>query len=158
MLLFFIVDMSKLIRDYLKQSSCTQGSSSLSRNQTNLSNIQQPKTTESAESSNVEQSSSTCGNINVPVQCQPGADYTFPLTQFGKKKRSCQASWFRNFPWLHYCKEKESVFCMFCIKHKGKLTAEHNLEEAYITKGFGNWNSPITIKLKHTEQRLRMNP
>ena len=28
---------------------------------------------------------------------------------------------------------------MFCIKHKGKLTAELNIEEAYITKGFNNW-------------------
>ena len=58
--------------------------------------------------------------------------------QFGKKKRSCETSWSKNFSWLHYFKEKDSVFCMFCIKHKGKLTAEHNMEEAYITKGFNN--------------------
>ena len=31
--------------------------------------------------------------------------------------------------------KKDSAFCMFCMKHKGKLTAEHNMEEAYITRG-----------------------
>ena len=53
----------------------------------------------------------------IPVQCQPGPDYPFPMKQFGKKKRSCQASWFKNFSWLHYSKEKDSVFCIFCIRH-----------------------------------------
>ena len=38
----------------------------------------------------------------VPVQCQPSADYSFPSKVFGKKNRSCQASWFRTFSWLHY--------------------------------------------------------
>ena len=36
-------------------------------------------------------------------------------------------------------KKKDSVFCILCIRHKGKLTTEHNIEEAYITKGFNNW-------------------
>ena len=49
----------------------------------------------------------------------------FQWNNLERKKRSCQASWFKNFPWPHYSKEKDSVFCIFCIRHKGKLTAEH---------------------------------
>lgn len=145
--------MSK-ITDYLKQSSSfTQGSSSLSQKQANRSNIQEPRPFESAESSNVEQSSSTSSNIGVPVQFQPGADYTFPRTQFGKKTRSCQASWFGSFPWLHYCTEKDSVFCMYCIKHKGKLTAENNLEDAYVNRGFSNWKKAPKAFSDHNETK-----
>ena len=57
------------------------------------------------------------------------------MKQFGEKKRSCQASWFNNFSWFHYSKEKDSVFCIFCIRHKVKLTAERNMEEALSRRG-----------------------
>ena len=83
----------------------------------------------------------------------PGPDYPFPMKQFGKKKRSCQASWFKNFSWLHYSKEKDSVFCIFCIRHKGKLTAEHNMEEAYITKGFNNWKKALEAFVDHQQSK-----
>ena len=75
------------------------------------------------------------------------------MKQFGKKKRSCQASWFKNFSWLHYSKEKDSVFCIFCIRHKGKLTAEHNMEEAYITKGFNNWKKALEAFVDHQQSK-----
>ena len=57
-----------------------------------------------------EEKSTNENNDSIPVQCQPGPDYHFPTKQFGKKKRSCQASWFKNFSWLHYSKEKDSIF------------------------------------------------
>ena len=83
----------------------------------------------------------------------PGPDYPFPMKQFGKKKRSCQASWFKNFSWLHYSKEKDSVFCIFCIRHKGKLTAEHIMEEAYITKGFNNCKKILETFVYHQQSK-----
>ena len=61
--------------------------------------------------------------------------------------------WFKNFSWLHYSKEKESVFCIFCIRHKGKLTAEHNMEEAYITKGFNNWKKALEAFVDHQQSK-----
>ena len=48
---------------------------------------------------------------------------------------------------------KESVFCIFCIRHKGKLTAEHNIEEAYITKGFNNWKSTLEAFVDHQQSK-----
>ena len=86
-------------------------------------------------------------------QMKTGPDYSFPLKQFGKKKRICQASWFKNFSCIHYSKEQDSVFCIFCIKHKGKLTAEHNLEEAYITQGFNNWKKVLEAFVDHQQPK-----
>ena len=104
-----------------------------------------------------EEKSTNKNNKSIPVQCQPGPDYPFTMKHFGKKKR------FKNFFWLHYSKEKDSVFCIFCIRHKGKLTAEHNMEEAYITKGFNNWKKALEAfliynNLMHIALQLYMNP
>ena len=85
----------------------------------------------------------------------PGPDYPFPMKQFGKKKRSCQASWFKNFSWLHYSKEKDSVFCIFCIRHKEKLTAEHSIKEAYIMKGFNDWKKALEAFVDYQQSKAR---
>ena len=89
----------------------------------------------------------------IPVQCQPAPDYSFPLKQLGKKKCSCQASCFETFSWLLYSEEKDSVLYMFCIKHKRELTAEHNMEEAYITKGFNNWKKALEAFVDHQQSK-----
>ena len=101
----------------------------------------------------INEEKSTNNNKSIPVQCQPDPDYPFPMKQFRKKKRICQASWSKNFSWLHYSKEKDSVFCIFCIRHKGKLTAEHNMEEAYITKGFNNWKKALEAFVDHQQSK-----
>ena len=44
-------------------------------------------------------------------------------------------------------------FCIFCIKHKGKLIAEHNMEEAYITKRFNNWKRALEVFVDHQESK-----
>ena len=41
---------------------------------------------------------------DIPV-CQP-ADFDFPKGNFGKTMRSCQASWFKQFKFLHYDEAK----------------------------------------------------
>ena len=78
-----------------------------------------------------------------------------------KKVRSCQASWFKTFPWLHYDQAKDSVLCSCCIKLHDKLIAEHNKEDAYVTKGFNSWKKAPAAninKLKHIPLPWRMNP
>ena len=69
--------MSK-ITDYLKKPTCREKSSPPQTN-TNI-NTQNPVT----ESSNLDSGSSIVNEV--PVQCQPGADYSFPLKVFGKRK------------------------------------------------------------------------
>ena len=103
---------------------------------------------------NVEKS--TNKNKSIPVQCQPDPDYPFPMKQFGKRKCNCQASWFKYFSWFHYSmQKKDSVFCIFSIRHKGKLTAEHNMVEAYITKGFNNWKKALEAFVDHQQSKAR---
>ena len=57
----------------------------------------------------------------------------------------------RTFPGFFFSEVKESVFCMFCIKHKGKLTAEHNMEAVYITKRFNNWKKALEVFVDHQQ-------
>ena len=75
------------------------------------------------------------------------------MKQFGKKKCSSQASWSKNFSWLHYSKEKGSIFCIFCKRHKGKLSVKHNMEDAYITKGFNNWKKALEAFVDHQQSK-----
>ena len=32
----------------------------------------------------------------------PSSSFNFPKAKCGKQDRSCQASWFSKYPWLHY--------------------------------------------------------
>ena len=149
--------MSKLITDYLKRSCSTPLSSeepfSLSTAEASPSQRTGSDVQTSRRIRINKEKSTNKNNESIPVLFQPGPDYLFPMKQFGKKKRSCQDSWFKNFSWLHYSKEKDSVFCIFCIRHKGKLTAEHNMEEAYITKGFNNWKKALEAFVDHQQSK-----
>ena len=103
-------DMSKSITDYLKRSCSaplsTEEPSSLSTVKTSSSQRTESDVQSSRTIHINEEKSTDENNESIPVQCQPGPDYSFPMKQFGKKKRSCQASWFKNFSWFHYSKEK----------------------------------------------------
>ena len=159
--------MPKLITDYLKQSCSaplsTEEPSSLSTLETSFSSQQTEFDGPISRTIHINEEKSTNENSeSIPVQCQPGADYSFPLKQFGKKC-SCQTSWFKNFSWPHYSEEEDSIFCMICIQCKGKLTAEHDMEETYTREGLNNWKKAPkafvdTSKLKYIELQLHMNP
>ena len=32
----------------------------------------------------------------------PTREYVFPKSSIGKRDRSCQHNWFKDYPWLHY--------------------------------------------------------
>ena len=136
--------MCELITDCLKRSCSaplsTEEPSSLYTVETS-SSFQQTDVQTSWTIHINEEKSTNENNKSILVQCQPGPDYPFLMKQFGKKK---QLSSFlvRKFSWLHYSKEKDSFFCVFCIRHRENLTAGHNMKEAYITKEFNNWKKP----------------
>ena len=97
-----------------------------------------------------EEKSTNKNNESIPVQCQPGPDYLFPMKQFGKKKRSLLV---QELFMASLFQRKGLSFCIFFIKHKGKLTAEHNMEEAYITKGFNNWKKALEAFVDHQQSK-----
>ena len=109
---------SKLITVYLKQSCCTPLSteepSSLFTVETSSSSQRTEFDVETTRTIHInEEKFTNANNESIPVQCQPGTDYPFPEKQFGKKKRSCQASRFKNFFWLHYSKKNTQSFVYF---------------------------------------------
>ena len=152
--------MSKLITDYLKRSCSvplsTEEPSSLSAVVTSSSSQRTESDVQTSRTIHINEEKSTNeNNESIPVQCQPDPDYPFPMKQFRKKKRICQASWSKNFSWLHYSKEKDSGFCIFCKRHKGKLIVEHNMEKAYITKGFNNGKKALEAFVDHQQSKHR---
>ncbi len=88
---------------------------------------------------------------------QPGPSFVFPKCQFGKKvvvKRSCQADYFRTWPWLTYDEQKDAVFCHTCVMAlKAKKMTLKRGDAAFVSKGFSNWKD-ATISFKKHESSL----
>ena len=84
--------MSKLITDFLKRSwsapLSTEEPSSLSTVETSSSSQRTESDIQTSRTRHINKEKSTNeNNESIPVQCQPGPDYPFPMKQFGKKKR-----------------------------------------------------------------------
>ena len=45
------------------------------------------------------------------------------------------------------------MFCSFCIKHKEKLSAEHNKDPAYVSTGFRNWKKAPKFFKEHKQSK-----
>ena len=93
--------MPRLITDYLKRSCSTPLST---EEPSSLSTVETSRTIHVNE-----EKSTNKNNESIPVQYQLCPNYSFPLKQYGKKKHIYLASWFKNFSWLHYSEEKDSV-------------------------------------------------
>ena len=89
--------MSKLITNYLKRSCSaplsTEEPSSLSTVETSSSSQRTESDVQTSRTIHINKNENNENNESIPVQCQPGPDYPFPMKQFGKKKRGS-----RNFP------------------------------------------------------------
>ena len=89
--------MPKLITDYFRQSCSAplpaEERSSWSTVETSSSSQRTKLDAQTSKTIHInEEKTTTENNKSIPVQCQPGPDYSFPLKQCRKKKRSCQAS------------------------------------------------------------------
>ena len=60
----------------------------------NIINVARPQAPQCKESHNLK--------FNEDKPFHPPNDYIFPKTKSGDRLRSCQAHWFKQFPWLHY--------------------------------------------------------
>ena len=60
----------------------------------NQHNVASPQAPQCKESHNLK--------INGDKPFHPPNDYIFPKTKSGDRLRSCQAHWFKQFPWLYY--------------------------------------------------------
>ena len=84
--------------------------------------------------------------------------FRFPQREFGQKtvtKRSFQAKWFSEWPWLHYNEDSDSIYRFHCIKaySQNKLLGVSNLEKTYISTGFTNWKEATSRFASHEASR-----
>ena len=68
---------------------------------------------------------------------QPGQGFKFPKRSFGKKtvvKRSFQAAWFQQWPFLHYDQANDLVYCHVCVKSfKQKTMRTSKADPAFVS-------------------------
>ena len=85
---------------------------------------------------------------------QPPENFSFPKTRIEQRERHCQYRWFKNYKWLYYDVQKDSVFCFYCMVHENRLTAERILADpAYISEGFKNWKKAPKCFKEHEESK-----
>ena len=79
-----------------------------------------------------------------PAPYHPPDGFSFPKRPFGKKKivwRSFQASWLKQWTFLHYDETKDLAYCHICVTaFKQKKMRESRADPVFVSK------SMITIK------------
>ena len=110
--------MSKKLTDYFfkrkdkvssttptEQSTSVNGSSSVN-NDANMLDVNNPTVNtpdvNTPAVNNPVNISSRMISEDIEAPYHPSSLFNFPKTTFGKQDRSCQASWFIKYPWLHY--------------------------------------------------------
>ena len=93
--------------------------------------------------------------MDLGIKYQPTSMY-FPKKNYGQTKvvsRSFQSKWYKDWPWLHYIAATDSVLCYTCataVKQKKLPTsATCRMDEAFVSRGYGNWKSPTVAFKKH---------
>lgn len=74
----------------------------------------------------------------------PPDTFIFPTREISNKPRSCQHSWFTNFPFLHYVQENDTIVCWHCLKatSDGLIKGSERQDLAFL-KGFSNWKKGV---------------
>jgi len=76
---------------------------------------------------------------------QPNSVNEIPKQKLSKRVLIFQSSWFKDFPWLHYSPQLQSVLCFHCAKADslGYLKLASKPDGAFISTGFSNWKKAI---------------
>lgn len=75
-------------------------------------------------------------NFNFPKRCDKNEKFS----------RAFQASWFNEFPWLHYDEKDDTSFCFTCLKAiENGAISEGSLSQsdAFTKSGFSNWKKAM---------------
>ena len=86
---------------------------------------------------------------------QPGPDFSFPKRSFGKRtvvQQSFQHAWFSKWPFLHYNKADDTVFCFTCrnmFKEKKNKTST-KADPAFVCSSLYFLSSRLSNLLRFT--------
>ena len=76
----------------------------------------------------------------------------FPTRTFGSQKRGFCATWYQNYPWLHYIQEDDSVLCFYCATAvQNRMPVTGYIDSLFSTTGFNNWQKTIAKFNKHAQ-------
>ena len=69
----------------------------------------------------------------------PSESFKFPLTMFGKQKRSFQISWQSKYPGLVYSEQEDGAYCKFCVL----FDCEAQKWGQLVKEPFRNWRKAV---------------
>lgn len=78
----------------------------------------------------------------------------FPKRIFGTQQRGFSATWYRQYPWLHYLPAEDSVLCFYCgtaVQHKMPMTGQ--FDPTFTEVGFNNWQKALEKFNKHEKSK-----
>ena len=108
---------------------------------------------ESCSESTEDLNSSTSSSKPIPNEpSQP--KLLFPKRNFGSQQRAFCAKWYKQYPWLHYSQEEDSVLCFYCataVQQKIPLTGY--ADKTFAQTGFNNWQKALHKFRKHELSR-----
>ena len=70
---------------------------------------------------------------------QPPETFKFPVTVYGKQKRSFQHHWFEKYPWLDYNAEEDPMACVLFERQNSNLLPLWYKEETFLKIDYKNW-------------------
>ena len=90
--------------------------------------------------------------MNITSPNQPKDSFVLKLIKQANG-RSFNVRWYKDFPWMHYCSCRKTVFCSFCLQahQKGFLTSL--LKTAFIIEGFQNWKRAVECFKVHEKAK-----
>ena len=94
-----------------------------------------------------------CEKLDTPNQPIDRALLDLTKQQIGNKSeyRSLNPQWYKEFPWIHLCKDRKKVFCYHCLSayDKGLLQPTRRFETAFFVEGFQNWKKAVERFRRH---------
>ena len=76
----------------------------------------------------------------------------FPTRTFGSQKRGFCATWYQNYPWLHYIQEDDGVLCFYCAPAiQNRMPVMGYIDSMFSITGFSNWQKAISKFNKHAQ-------
>jgi len=67
---------------------------------------------------------------------------TYPLSVFGKQKRSFNSKYYQEYNWLEYSIEKNAVFCYCC-----RVFGCDSKDQVFTKNGYTDWKRVINYTL-----------
>ena len=88
----------------------------------------------------------TCCNQKNLTPNQP-VTFKYPKREYKDSNRSFQPQWYKQWKWLHYNKQKDSVtWYIYWYAYLHHMLSNMKIDDAFIESGYTNWKNATDTK------------